>query len=116
VVTYQVVQVEPLQLKRVGLPSGRKCGAVYVDRAFKYWLRTLLGDQKYKELDQDADFNKGTSFSSESQQMRMLMARFDVLKKRFSSKPRDSRLDLPDPLANFNMPGKVNKGQVVIPQ
>ena len=46
--------------------------------------------------------------------MRKLMKDFVEKKKRFSSKVRDMKLDLPKPLDNLNIPGHVSGGELTI--
>jgi hypothetical protein len=116
VVSYEVKELEPLELKLVGLPSGSKCGAVYVDIAFKAWLRHLIGNHNYSKLDPNGELGKVNSHKLEGEAMRRLMINFDVRKKAFTKDSRDIRIDLPEPLANLDMPGRVNEGQVTIPK
>jgi hypothetical protein len=46
--------------------------------------------------------------------MRVLMKDFDERKKKFSNNARDMKLDLPEPLENLNIPGKVLEGELTI--
>ena len=46
--------------------------------------------------------------------MRAVMKVFDEKKKKFSNKVRDMKLDLPTPLDNLNIPGKVVAGELTI--
>jgi hypothetical protein len=94
--------------------SGRKCGAVYIDIAFKRWLRDFLGPTHYQKLDPNIQNGKLSSHTLEGQSMRTLMKAFDVLKRNFSSNARDGMLDLPEPLHNLDIPGKVDEGQIII--
>jgi hypothetical protein len=46
--------------------------------------------------------------------MRVLMQQFDILKRVFHQNTRDNMFDLPMPLGNLDIPGKVNEGQITI--
>lgn len=46
--------------------------------------------------------------------MRQLMKSFDDLKRTFFKDHRDMRLDLPPPLNNLNLAGKVDLGEIKI--
>ncbi|OQV06071.1 hypothetical protein CLAIMM_10703 [Cladophialophora immunda] len=115
VVSYKVKQVEPsLVLERIGVPTGDKCGAIYIDIAFKEWLRQLLGNKYYEKLDQNQDLQRITSHTCESKAMRQLMKSFDVLKKQFHKNHRDMALDLPPPLHNLTLDNRVDCGEIKI--
>ncbi|OAP64492.1 hypothetical protein AYL99_00464 [Fonsecaea erecta] len=115
VVSYKVKQVEPsLVLERIGVPTGDKCGAIYIDIAFKEWLRELLGNKYYERLDRNQDLQRITSHTCESKAMRQLMKSFDVLKKQFHKNHRDMALDLPEPLHNLTLDNRVDGGEIKI--
>lgn len=46
--------------------------------------------------------------------MRALMKEFDIKKRQFTSDFRDIRLDLPEPLENLNLEGRVRGGEIKI--
>ena len=46
--------------------------------------------------------------------MRAVMKVFDEKKRKFSNNVRNMKLDLPEPLDNLNIPGKVSGGEVTI--
>ncbi|KIY02396.1 uncharacterized protein Z520_02534 [Fonsecaea multimorphosa CBS 102226] len=115
VVSYKVKQVEPsLVLERIGVPTGDKCGAIYIDIAFKEWLRQMLGNKYYEKLDQNHDLQRISSHTCESKAMRQLMKSFDVLKKGFHKNNRDMALDLPPPLHNLTLDNRVDCGEIKI--
>ncbi|OAG36308.1 hypothetical protein AYO21_09473 [Fonsecaea monophora] len=115
VVSYKVKQVEPsLVLERIGVPTGDKCGAIYIDIAFKEWLRQQLGNKYYEKLDLNQDLQRVSSHTCESKAMRELMKSFDVLKKQFHKNHRDMALDLPAPLHNLTLEGRVDCGEIKI--
>jgi len=60
------------------------------------------------------NLEKISSHTTEGESMRELMRRFDPLKKQFHQKHRDMHLDLPKPLDNLNLEGKVNGGEIII--
>jgi hypothetical protein len=95
---------------------GHKCGAIYVDLQFKNWLRFLIGDQHYRELDKNGELGKVNSHELEGVGMRELMKKFDILKRNFRRDGRDRRLDLPEPHENLDIPGRVKEGEGTIPQ
>lgn len=115
VVSYKVWQVEPsLELERVGIPTGDKCGAIYIDIAFKKWLRELLGEKHYSKLDGNLNLDRISLYATEGKAMRKLMKSFDDLKKRFCKGHRDMPLDLPPPLENLTLSPGVNEGEIII--
>ncbi|KAF2127870.1 hypothetical protein P153DRAFT_432314 [Dothidotthia symphoricarpi CBS 119687] len=117
VVSYQVQRLYPsLQLDQVGLPTGEKCGSIFINQKFKEWIRLLLGDEEYRKLDPNLDIGKNASHASETPAMRALMKKFDALKKHFGMDSRDLRLTLPDPVQDLNIPGRVNQGLITIPR
>jgi hypothetical protein len=46
--------------------------------------------------------------------MRELMKKFDGMKRKFRSDYRSMRLDLPEPLQNLTIEGKVRGGEITI--
>jgi hypothetical protein len=95
--------------------QGDKCGSIYIDLAFKAWLRNLIGEDNYQLLDPNADFKKISSHTTEGKEIRELMTRFNLLKQLFKQDNRDRRLDLPYPLNDLNLDNKVNHGEITIP-
>lgn len=93
---------------------GDKCGAIFINLAFKEWLRDLIGEDKYQELDQSELVHKISSHDSEGERMRELMKRFDVHKRRFERGHRDIKIDLPEPYENLDMDTRVIGGQITI--
>ena len=92
---------------------GNKCGSIFIDLAFKKWLRDLLGEKTYQKLDQAQLVHKISSHVTEGRQMRILMSDFNKLKTKFERNHRDMRMDLPEPLHNLNM-DNVEGGQITI--
>jgi hypothetical protein len=93
---------------------GFKCGSVFIDIAFKDWLRGLLGEDNYLRLDPTQPRGKITSFDREGEQMRELMKNFNILKRKFKKGHPDMKMTLPAPLENLNMRNKVDEGQITI--
>jgi hypothetical protein len=93
---------------------GFKCGSVFIDLAFKDWLRDLLGEDNYLKLDPTQARGKITSFDREGEQMRKLMGMFNILKRNFKKGYGDKHMTLPEPLNNLNMHNKVDLGQITI--
>ncbi|KAF2658712.1 hypothetical protein K491DRAFT_755999 [Lophiostoma macrostomum CBS 122681] len=116
VVSYKVTQLSPtLQIEQICKPTGRKCGSVFINLAFKKWLRMLIGEQNYRELDPELGETKISSHSAEGPAMRELMRDFNARKEIFHSHyGEDIRIDLPAPKDNLTLPGKVNAGQIRI--
>ncbi|KAF2188028.1 actin-like ATPase domain-containing protein [Zopfia rhizophila CBS 207.26] len=115
VVSYRVIKLQPsLKLQKIGDPTGKKCGSIFIDMEFKKWLRSLIGDKNYQKLDPNTEANKISSHATEGEAMRILMKRFDALKKQFHSGSEDRHVDLPKPLHNLTIPGKVNSGEITI--
>ena len=133
-------QIEPsLELERVGLPTGLcffplcpkreshreasadlantqgdNCGSTQIDKAFKKWLRQLLGDKLYQRLDENSENERVSSHTSQGKAMRKLMASFDEVKRSFHKEERDMLMDLPEPLHNLNLDTRVNSGEITI--
>jgi hypothetical protein len=82
--------------------------------AFKNWLRRLVGDEYYKQLDPTFEGNKISSYAVEGEYMRELMKTFDGFKKRFKKDHRDMRMDLPGPLSNLDLDTRVQGGEITI--
>ncbi|KAF2249310.1 hypothetical protein BU26DRAFT_519428 [Trematosphaeria pertusa] len=116
VISYKVKQLQPtLQLEQIGNPTGRKCGSIFINLEFKKWLKRLIGEAKYRELDPDLDVDKNAAHAFETTSMRQLMRDFDTLKRDFQpNSHQDFHLDLPHPLANLDIPDVVNKGEITI--
>jgi hypothetical protein len=73
-----------------------------------------LGDRYYRALDPGSTGQKISAHTTEGEQMRAVMKVFDEKKKKFSNNVRDMKLDLPKPLDNLNIPGKVLGGELTI--
>jgi len=116
VISYKVKALEPsFEIEAVGRAKGAKCGAVFINIAFKQWLRDLIGLENYKKLDQVQLSYKISSYDTEGERMRILMKDFDDKKKLFSKGSRDIRITLPAPLDRLDIPDKgVDKGQITI--
>jgi len=73
-----------------------------------------LGDRHYRTLDPESRGQKISAHTTEREQMRIVMKKFDGIKRKFSNNARDMKLDLPKPLDNLNIPGKVLGGELTI--
>jgi len=80
---------------------------------FKKWLREILTDVHYRELDPNFEIDKLATHASETPAMRSLMKDFDVKKKHFTVASPDYQLELPFPLENLDIPG-VKQGLLTI--
>ncbi|KAE8452931.1 hypothetical protein EG329_013203 [Mollisiaceae sp. DMI_Dod_QoI] len=115
VVAYRVKQLQPtFEIERETRPTGDKCGSIFVNLAFKDWLRGLIGDERYQQLDQAPMDSKISSHHTEGERMRELMRGFEIQKKGFTTNSGDIRIDLPEPFENLNMDGVVG-GEITIP-
>jgi hypothetical protein len=93
----------------------RKCGSMFINIKFKEWLRDLLGDKNYQRFDPNTELHKITPHTTEGKAMRELMKEFDARKRGFRKDyNQDIHLDLPAPLDNLTIPGKVNGGEITI--
>lgn len=81
---------------------------------FKKWLRKILTDVHYKELDPNFEIDKTATHTSETPAMRSLMKDFDLKKKHFTAGSSDCKLELPPPLENLIIQGRVNQGLLTI--
>jgi hypothetical protein len=94
---------------------GAKCGSIFIDMAFKKWLRDLIGEDKYQVLDRTPPTYKIYSHESEGEQMRKLMKTFLYQKQKFRNGiARDISMDLPEPYQNLNLEHKVIDGEITI--
>jgi hypothetical protein len=75
----------------------------------------LLGDKNYQMLGPNTELNKITSHTTEGKAMRELMKESDTCKRRFRKVYNQNiHLDLPAPLDNLTIPGKVDGGEITI--
>lgn len=94
--------------------AGEKCGSIFINLAFKKWLRELIGPENYQQLDQAQLVEKISSHDAEGERMRTLMKSFDIFKRKFVQGHRDIKIDLPEPLENLNLDNRVVGGQITI--
>ncbi|KAI9868488.1 MAG: hypothetical protein M1813_005932 [Trichoglossum hirsutum] len=113
VVSYKVTQLEPiLELEEMTISTSAKCGSSYIDVNFKRWLRRHLGERNYLALDPRSKGRKITTNATEGKEMRVVMKIFDEAKRKFPK--HNKKMDLPKPLDNLNVPGKVFGGEIGI--
>ncbi|KAK4962668.1 hypothetical protein LTR10_000295 [Elasticomyces elasticus] len=115
VVAFQIKKGgQQCELKKITDAKSLACGSVYIDAAFKMWLRDILGADHYSKLD---PANRGQPIkphSIETCAMRELIKRFEVQKTRFSTNTYDVKIDLPAPLDRLDIPDRVNEGELTI--
>jgi hypothetical protein len=132
VVAYKVKRLRPFEIELFEQPIGKvlestcfckistnsiigaKCGSIFINLAFKVWLRNLLGETNYQELDQGQMNYKISSHDAEAERMRDLISKFDVHKRKFMRGYRDIKIDLPEPFENLNLDNRVSGGQITI--
>jgi hypothetical protein len=68
----------------------------------------------YRKIDANMDWNNTSSHAIEGKQMRMLMKSFERHKRRFRKDYPDIKMDLPEPLQNLTIDGKVDQGEITI--
>ena len=126
-------QLDPFEIERVGLPVGEfsntifrhpllltpipgaKCGAIFINLAFKKWLRSLIGAERYHQLDPTKLSDKITSHDAEGEVMRKLMSDFEAWKKAFKGpESRQMYIDLPESFHDLRVDGRVKECQVTI--
>lgn len=115
-VAYQVVQVLPhLQIAQVSRPTTGKCGASYIDRKFKTWLRGIVGRDNWRALDESNSDNRMGTHYIENGQMRELIKKFSFYKHTFSrSVQQPMKLDLPKALSHLTIEGFIEDGELII--
>ncbi|KAK6406831.1 hypothetical protein LTR81_018559 [Elasticomyces elasticus] len=115
VVAFQIKKGgQQCELKKVTDARSLACGSVYIDAAFKMWLRDVLGTDHYSKLD---PANRGQPIkphSIETRAMRELIKKFEVQKTRFSTNTHDVKIVLPAPLDRLDIPDRVNEGELTI--
>lgn len=115
VISYQVKQLEPyLELEQVSEPTSDKCGAAYIDTNFKRWLHRLIGDERYSRIDPSYSGLRVGAHTTESSEMRKLIAQFDSQKRAFSSSSTATGLNLPESLNSLTIPGIIEGGQLIL--
>lgn len=89
---------------------------MFINLAFKQWLRELIGPVHYQELDESPIVQKITAHDTEGPHMREVMADFDAWKRKFKKGHRDIKMEFSEgsPLANLDIPGKVFGGEFTI--
>jgi hypothetical protein len=93
---------------------GDTCGSIFINLEFKKWLRNILTDEYYQKLDPNLDIEKLATHASETPPMRLLMKEFDLKKRNFGLHDPDCRMELPTPLENHSIPGRVDQGLLTI--
>jgi hypothetical protein len=84
---------------------------------FKKWLRDLIGPKNYQKIDPNTVMGKITSHAVEGKAMRNIMEQFDDRKERFEGpEDGDIHIQLPEPLNDLTIPGKVDEGGFDIPK
>ena len=96
------------------MSAGDKCGSIFINMEFKKWLRKLLSREQYEKLDPNLDIEKFATHASETPSMRALMKEFDQKKRQFGLDGQGCQLELPEPLENISIPGRVNQGLLTI--
>lgn len=87
--------------------QGRRCGSIFVNIAFKTWLKQHIGEKHYWKLDPYDEDDKLSSHSIECEAMAELMETFEVRKQLFSvGARRDVPIQLPGRLKDLDIPGK----------
>ena len=73
-----------------------------------------MGEKYYRALDHRSKGQKINTHTTEGKEMRAVIKQFDKIKRKFSNNVPDMKLDLPGPLANLNIPGRVKEGELKI--
>ena len=95
---------------------GAKCGSVYIDTAFKTWLRKVIGVDEYEKLDPANGRHRLGAHTTESGPMRSLIKDFEAKKKAFTGSSDDVKLSLPEPLQHLTIKNRVDDGELTIRQ
>lgn len=80
--------------------AGDKCGATFIDRRFRLWLKRKLGPADFDRLTETGAQDRIGSHTIVEALMVGIMRDFEVIKKRFEGigKVGDEHLTLPHPL------------------
>jgi hypothetical protein len=95
------------------LKKGIKCGSNYIDLEFRRWLKEMIGEQNYMEIDPNTHLNTMYLHGMEGKAMRDLMKQFTRYKRKFNRKSKDMRLNLPTALSSLTTLGVLN-GEITI--
>lgn len=87
---------------------------MYIDTAFKTWLRKEITREEYKKLDPANSQHRLSAHTVESGPMRKLIQDFEAKKKIFSTDSEDVKLSLPAPLNRLNIRNRVVDGELTI--
>ncbi|KAH7078751.1 hypothetical protein BKA63DRAFT_591475 [Paraphoma chrysanthemicola] len=113
-VGFKVKQISPsLELEQMTIPTGARCGSSFINKDFKKWLRRIL-KAEYAKLDPITEDDDISAHATEGGAMRELMKAFDAHKKAFHQDSTEMHIDLPRPLHQSNIPGKVEQGDLSI--
>ncbi|KAF2823206.1 actin-like ATPase domain-containing protein [Ophiobolus disseminans] len=116
VVGFRIKQLTPnLELEYMTLATGAKCGSSFINVGFKKWLQRpdVLGDH-YKMLDSRSAEDMINARATEAGAMRDLMRDFEGQKKAFHKECHEMHIDLPEPLVQLTVPGRVEEGELTI--
>lgn len=91
-----------------------KCGSDSINIQFKDWLRAVLGDIYYYELDPASLGEQVSQHIIEGKGMRGLMKGFIAMKRRFSKEQNEVYMNLPPPLDELDIPGRLIGGLLKI--
>jgi hypothetical protein len=99
--------------------KGAKCGATFVDRAFRDWLKGKLGDADFQILVGGSYESDIGSHTIVEPLMRNIMEDFEVIRKNFKGTgiPREVYIALPRPLDQLHDPDRsIIEGEIRITQ
>lgn len=88
---------------------------MFVNLAFKQWLRSLIGPERYRKIDPTKSSNRISSRDAESETMRTHMIEFENKKKAFKGpESRKMHFDLPEIFHDLRVDGRIKECQITI--
>lgn len=117
-ISYCVKQTIPsIELEEATWGSGDKCGATFIDRNFRKWLRNKLGPDIFKSLTgKFPEWDIGSHYAV-GPDLQRLMQEFENIRERFISPDdqADEYLNLPEPFNLLDDPARgISRGELRI--
>jgi len=118
-ISYCVEQTTPsIELRKATSGSGDKCGATFIDRNFREWLRNKLGPINFRSLTGGfPELDIGSHYATGPPGLQFLMQAFENIREQFigPDDQTDAFLGLPEPLNRLHDPARsIDNGELRI--
>jgi hypothetical protein len=88
--------------------------SIYIDAAFKSWLKKIIGDENYQHFDPRNANRRIHLRATKGKKMRAIMRAFEHYRRNFSRHHWDIKFDLPKPLDDITVGENVLRGELTI--